>query len=699
MFFASQVRWSIEAIDQLDLHLAAISQVAQRHSLGDVPDVLVLLPHSDLAGAKHMLRDVTAIMSDAAARHRVFLAGSADCCADTLGGRQTWAFLIDASGNVLIEAAKRSPELVNGIATDGACAAREPAKFATAATPFGLIGLAAGEDILFPHFVRSLVWNGAEIILNPTQELSDAHFTARNNARAARAFENIVYVAAASAIDGRIGAHRVQRPPVAGLSDWTGRQIVAGAGEDFVRLDFNIDQLRRKRAAIFGVQPLHLRANLYAEGYRRLAAQAAPPSPTTKASWIGEAKQRLTDAQARAGKGPETEYDVLLVQTVKKMIQKTSDVVGMRTENIMRALELPSRTASNPNVRLVAFSEFFMTGQGGHGYRSPITLQRLAIRYPGPELELLSEFALKHKVYVAGSSFEIDDKLPGYVFNSAFILNDSGDLIHRYRKIQCADVWGSLPDTTPSTIYDRYMQVYGFESLFPVADTPIGKLGTMVCFDQAHPEVARMLVKHGAEVIIHPSSEGHGAGRRAWDLARQTRAFENLAYVLSPLPGGEYFNPDTRHEHTNQMRGYTKLVNFDGSIQGEIDTPGAAVLAGTLDLLALRRARANPHLNLALWDDPVHYAAEYAKEVGLPNNLGTGDAFENPYRGMRPLRRVLASYVARGIFVTPAVASSRTLAVPGKAQPDFDKEAKPRANPRPRTLADVEKMDGEFIQV
>ncbi|MCB2109144.1 MAG: hypothetical protein KDE14_15645, partial [Rhodobacteraceae bacterium] len=217
------------------------------------------------------------------------------------------------------------------------------------------------------------------------------------------------------------------------------------------------------------------------------------------------------------------------------------------------------------------------------------------------------------------------------------------------------------------------------------------------CFDQAHPEIARMLTKYGAEVIIHPSSEGHGAGRHGWDMARQTRGFENTAYVLSPLPGGEQFNPDSKFEHTNQMRGYTKLVNFDGSIQGEIDTPGAAVLAGTIDLLALRRARANAHVNLAMWDEPSTYVVDYAADVGLPNDLGNGDPLDNPYRGMRPLRKVLANYIERGVFIPPAESSSRTLSVPGKAQPDFDKPTE-RKQP-PKTLADVEKMDGEYIQV
>jgi deaminated glutathione amidase len=700
MLFVSQKSWSPDDISALAEHLETIITTTARFEVAEPIEPVILLPHTP-AGKKPLDRKILIkALADLAVEKNVFLAGSSLVKSDHADSPITLGFLISSIGDVLIETEKVSPELVNGLATEQSSALGQAKEFKTANTPIGQVGILPGEDILFPHFARSIVWKGAEIILNPTEEIADDLFDARQNARIARAFENCAFVASASAVSRGSNGVTVSYPCASGLSDWNGRQIVAKANEDFMKVDVYVDKLRRKRAAIFGIAPLHLRANLFAEGYRRLIVDqhAAPAQPRNKEEWVTEARQRLNKAKAAEGIGSETEYDVLLVQTVKTMIQKTSDVRAMITENVQRALELPSRTASNPNVRLVALSEFFMTGQGGHGYRSPITLQRLAIRYPGPEMELLSEFALKHKVYLAGSSFEIDDKLPGYVFNSAFILNDSGDLIHRYRKIQCADVWGSLPDTTPSTIYDQYLDTYGYEFLFPVTDTPIGRLGTMVCFDQAHPEVARMLVKYGAEVIIHPSSEGHGSGRRGWDIARQTRAFENVAYILSPLPGGEHFSPDSPYEHTNQMRGYTKMVNFDGSIQGEIDTPGAATLAGTVDLLALRRARANPHQNLPMWDDPNVYAEDYAAEVGLENNLGTGDPLDNPYRGMRPLRKVLANYYERGIFVPPTVPSSRSLSVPGKAQPDFDK-ANGQGAPKARTLADEEKMDGEYIQV
>ncbi len=704
MLVISQRSWTCDDLGAVARHLGAIATAMKRFAVGQVDAPVVLLPQAT-AGSK--APDKAALiksLGQLASASGVYLAGAAWSRDPAHAAPLIVGFLLGPNGETLIEAPKLSPEMINGVAADHTCAMGTTPTFKAVATPLGQIAVLPGEDILLPHIVRASVWAGAEMILNPAAELNDGLVESRQNARSARAFENAIYVATASAAVGAFGDEAGHRPPASTFADWTGHRIAAGANEDFIKVDVDIDKLRRRRAAIFSIQPLHLRANLFADGYKKLisAAPNRAAAPTTRDGWIAESECRIKQAKADAGTGKETEYDVLLVQSVKTMIQKTSDVRAMITENIQRALELPSRTASNPNVRLVALSEFFMTGQGGHGYRSPITLQRLAVRYPGPEMELLSEFALKHKVYLAGSSFEIDDKLPGYVFNSAFILNDSGDLIHRYRKIQCADVWGSLPDTTPGTIYQKYLDTYGYDFLFPVVDTPIGRLGTMVCFDQAHPEIARMLVKAGAEVIIHPSSEGHGAGRRGWDLARQTRAYENTAYILSPLPGGEHFTEHSKYEHTNQMRGFSKLVNFDGTIQGELDTPGAAVLAGTIDLLALRRARANPHLNFAMWDDPAAYVTAYAGDIGLPNNLGTGDPLDNPYRGMKPLRKVLANYLARGIFVAPTQSSSRTLAVPGKAQPDFDKPSErpsERSTQPPKTLADIEKMNGDFIQV
>jgi hypothetical protein len=214
----------------------------------------------------------------------------------------------------------------------------------------------------------------------------------------------------------------------------------------------------------------------------------------------------------------------------------------------------------------------------------------------------------------------------------------------------------------------------------------------MVCFDQAHPEVARMMTRYGAEVIIHPSSEGHGTFRKGWDAARATRAFENTAYVISPMPGGEYFNPAHDDQpYSTQMRGFSRIIGYEGEELGVADTSGPCLLSCPLDITGLRRARADVFSNLVLWDDPQTYHHAYAAPVGLPNNLWGADPLNNPYKGFGPLRAALADYYQRGIFQMPGTPS----------EPPAARNANPNeaGSAAPKSIADLERPDGDYIQI
>ncbi len=689
MLIISQRSWNATDTEALAAYVESAMKLARRRQVDPAVEPLLLLPQSAPADQAPRQGELLAALGDIASSERIMLAGAAGVAGDD--GIITLGFLLSAQGEPLLTVPKVSPDLVTGFGANSTSALGQPAEFRSAPTSVGQVGILPGEDVLSAHLARALTWAGAEIILNPVAEVSDHLFESRRNARRARAWENTSFVAVAGAVGGAPNG-----PACSSLIDFAGAATHAAGEADLLLPDLDIERLRRRRNDIFAVQPLHLRANLYADGYQRLIdrrPEPLPRPPRGREAWIAECKRRLAQNPAPAQPDRIEQYDVILTQTVGKIIQREHDADTLRRDNTRRALRLAERLASSASIKLVVFPEFFMHGQGGHGYRSPITLQRLAIRYPGPEMELLQDFALKHKVYVAGSTFEVDDRLPGHVFNSAFILSDTGELIHRYRKIQCADVWGSLPDTTPSSVYDRYLDIFGYDFLFPVADTALGRLATMVCFDQAHPEIARMLTKYGAEVILHPTSEGHGSQRSGWDAARRTRAFENTAYVVSPMPGSEYFHHGQGEMPTSNMRGHSKIVNFDGTIQGVADGPGGCILTGTIDLKALQRARANPLANLPLWDDPEVYAHIYAGEVGLPNNLWGPDPLENPYVGFGPLKQRLESYYARDVFVRPSgidpdapVTSSRV----------YGPTLKPRVTTR---LADQKRLEGESIQV
>ena len=53
------------------------------------------------------------------------------------------------------------------------------------------------------------------------------------------------------------------------------------------------------------------------------------------------------------------------------------------------------------------------------------------------------------------------------------------------------------------------------EPLFPVADTPIGRLGCAICYDWLFPEAMRQLAANGAEVLIRVSAYGSVGRNRA----------------------------------------------------------------------------------------------------------------------------------------------------------------------------------------
>jgi len=202
-------------------------------------------------------------------------------------------------------------------------------------------------------------------------------------------------------------------------------------------------------------------------------------------------------------------------------------------------------------------------------------------------------------------------------------------------------------------VFDQYVDVFGYEGLFPVVDTPLGVLANTVCFDVSIPEITSGLRHYGAEVFLHSTAEGHGTeGRIPWDNARRLNAYENGCYYLSSNAGGR-INRSNDIGLDSQSRGMTKMINYDGTQQGIIDGSGQAALIGHIDLSALRRFRADARFNLHLWGNPAAYAGPYTGEVGMPNNLWAGDWLDNPYVGNKALEDVINGYLDRGIYVTP----------------------------------------------
>lgn len=660
MLILTQLPWSPSDKNNLN----EIAKVSKKEgicqSTEEEPDILLLLPHSPIIGNKILEEKIVfEKISSVAIENQIYIGGSCVLRAENMIAPQTIGFLVSKNGELLLRVPKISPDLVEGF-TDTTSALGQKADFPTAKLPFAKIGLLCGEDIHFPQYSRALAFNGAEIILNPSIEKSDQQYDHRIMSRFARASESLAYVAVSSPSEIVEDNISVKLPSATALYPWEREETGIRGNESFVIPDVDIELLRRKRISPQGSYPAIVRADVYGRGYKKNHRNSHIKIPTTRKEWIEESKKRIKEEVTKTGpKHPkqEEQYDCMLVQTVARLIPLGSNInpKEIMLQNLDEHLKSAGSRLFVPTMRLCVFPEFWLTGPGGIGgvQRTVQDLEKMAISEGDEIFEIIGKFAQQYNVYVAFQNFETHPKLPGRVFNSAFLIDDNGNHVHTYRKNQCADIWGLLPDTTPGSILDEYLDIFGYEALFPVADTPIGKLANMICFDNMSPEIAGNLRARGAEVILHSTSEPHGGeGRRAWDNARRTRAMENCAYMLSAMDGGEYKSHDSEHM-TFFRRGHTRLVNFDGSLQGTIDGPGPVLFRANIDLASLRRARKNPRTNFQLWNDPEVYADYYSPEVGFPSNLWSGDPYENPYIMAKELIKRIESYVEMGIYTPP----------------------------------------------
>ena len=656
MLILSQEPWSAGDAGRISqLAGTAVTEARRREAKPD-EWILLLLPHSGVVQPEGAPFEA---LGGAAARHGIHLAGSLVVEPTGAGVATTVGFLFGPDGRQLIRTGKISPDLIEGFGERQALPASD-ASFPVAKLPFAQVGMLVGEDILFSHYARALTFNGAELILNPTMEAADTLTAARRMSRWGRATDSACYVASASPRAVDVDGMTLAVPTSTALYNWERELIAARADESLLFIELDIDLMRRKRQTPQGSLPAILRADVYAHGYRQWAKDAGDlPRPDSRAAWLAEADRRLKAEAERCGPKRETyeeQYDICVIQTVPRLIPLgVNNARQIIMNNLKESLALAESRAVVPSVRLVVFPEFWLTGPGGIGgvQRTVQDMERVAISHGDEVFAEIGAFAKRNKVYVAFQNFEVHEKLPGRVFNSAFLIDDAGELVHTYRKNQCADVWGFLPDTTPGSIFKEFVDLFGYDALFPVVDTPIGKIANMVCFDNMSPEVAFALRHFGAEVICHSSSEPHGAeGRSPWDNARRLRAFENTAYMISAIDGGEHVAEDS-DLLTFFRRGHTKVINPDGSVQGVVDGPGPVVLRAHVDLTSLRRLRANPRTNYKIWSDMAAYAEAYSADVGFPSNLWAEKPYENPYLGAKALRGVIADYTARGIYVQP----------------------------------------------
>ncbi len=179
---------------------------------------------------------------------------------------------------------------------------------------------------------------------------------------------------------------------------------------------------------------------------------------------------------------------------------------------------------------LIVFPELCTSG---YEFSDQHEVQALAVDLNGGvEVKYLKELASTFQTYIV---LGLPERYKGRVYNSCVLIEPSGR-ISIYRKLH---------------LFDREKNLFEPGDAVPsVINTEIGRIGMMICFDWIFPEVARILVLKGAQIICHPANLVLQYCQRAMFA----RSVENGVFTATCNRIGSEFRTD-------------RVLNFTGASQ------------------------------------------------------------------------------------------------------------------------------------
>jgi len=152
-------------------------------------------------------------------------------------------------------------------------------------------------------------------------------------------------------------------------------------------------------------------------------------------------------------------------------------------------------------------------------------LNRVAFELPGPETEAIGERAKRYGCYIAFGCYAKEEGWPRHVINMSVIVGPDGSIVSRQWKARnILGLFGenALIGTTVYDVLDRYVEMYGWDAVLPVARTDIGNIAmTAVGME---PLLYQCLALKGAEILVMSVTGGSNA-ESATATARYNRIY------------------------------------------------------------------------------------------------------------------------------------------------------------------------------
>ncbi|PZU60673.1 MAG: nitrilase [Sphingobium sp.] len=240
-------------------------------------------------------------------------------------------------------------------------------------------------------------------------------------------------------------------------------------------------------------------------------------------------------------------------------------------------------TAAGEGASLIVFPEAFLGGYPkGASFGTPVGMRKpqgredyrayheAAISLDGPEVELLAEATGATGVFVVVGVIERDG---GTVYCTALFFDGEKGLVAKHRKL--------MP-----TGAERLIWGFGDGSTMPVIDTPLGRIGAVICWENYMPMMRMAMYDQGITLYCAPTADD----RDGWAASMQHIALEGRCFVLSAC---QHITRDAYPDDydcalgddpdTVLMRGGSMIVAPLGAVLAGPDYSGETILYADID--------------------------------------------------------------------------------------------------------------------
>ncbi|PZO79842.1 MAG: nitrilase [Mesorhizobium amorphae] len=249
------------------------------------------------------------------------------------------------------------------------------------------------------------------------------------------------------------------------------------------------------------------------------------------------------------------------------------------------------REAGEKQAGIIVFPEAFLGGYPkGASFGAPVGMRKpegreafrqyheRAIALDGPEVAVIADACAATGIFAVIGVIEREG---GTLYCTALFFDGRRGLIGKHRKL--------MP-----TAAERLIWGFGDGSTMPVYDTPLGRIGAVICWENYMPMLRMHMYAQGVTLYCAPTADD----RDTWVPTMQHIALEGRCFVLTAcqhITRGAYpadHESALGHEEdTVMMRGGSAIVDPLGRVIAGPDFSGETVLYAEIDPDAVIRGK------------------------------------------------------------------------------------------------------------